>query len=328
MKNFKIFSILLIFLTKLAFSSEINWYKNYDEALNESKTSSKPLVVLFTQEGCSWCSKLNHEILYNSDFVKEVNDKFIFCRLYFKKSHKRTSEEMQKNYELKEKFKIKGFPILIVEDPQKGLISTLGYLPISGKKYAKKLINSVNECKKIETAFLKTKVGSDQEKLLMSLYKKSKKIGCEYFENLFYEEGIKTSQAINFLMDRYQTIVDKGQYLSEEGKEIRKQIDEIKNFKQKEIELKLALIDFQSLAKINDSDEAVQPLIKYIEAYGKKDKPNLWRLRMIIAQYYLSKGDNEKALEYARASYKAAPKMVKKEITNTILHMKDKISRI
>ncbi len=328
MKNFKIFSILLIFLTKFLFSSDISWHDNYDNAVKEAKISNRPLVILFTQEGCSWCSKLNHELLLNSDFINEVNNKFVFCRIYFTKSVRRTTEQMQKNYDLKERFKINGFPYLVVEDTEKGLISSLGYLPISGKKYAKKLINSVNECVKIENAFLKTKEGPERDKFLMSLYKKAKKIGCEYFENLFYKEGIRTSQAINFLMDKYQTIVDKGLYSSEEGKEIRRQIDEVKNVKQKEIILKLALIDFQSLAKITDSDEAVQPLIKYIETYGKKDKANLWRLRMIVAQYYLSKGKNEKALEYARASYKSAPKMVKKEITNTILHMKDKISRI
>ncbi len=317
---------LCMFSFQISFAS-IQWIDDYSSAEEEAKKKKQPLCILFTKEGCHWCNKLHEEILSSGDFAKEVQNRFVFCRQYFPYTNRRMSEGLQKKYEIKEKYQITGFPQMLIVDVDKGVISQMGYLPISGKKYGKKLQKVLADYQTISKDFQKVLKTDEKEKVLMHLYKKAKKINCPYFEQVLFEEGKKTAMALHFLMDRYQAIVDAGNKNSEQGQLVRKEIEEQKIQDQKDIRLKLALLDFQDASELSSADEVVLPLVEYIQDFDKKDKDNVWRLRMIVAQYYLSKNELEKALDFARASYKSAPKMVKKEITNTIFTIKQRVQQ-
>ena len=74
-------------------------------------------------------------------------------------------------------------------------------------------------------------------------------------------------------------------------------------------------------------DLAVQPLIQYIQKFGKTDKENVWKLQMIISQFFLDKNRLPQALDHAQASLELAPDSVKSDIATAVKNIKTAIKK-
>lgn len=124
-------------------ASSIQWMTNYDQALQAGKQSSKPLVLLFTgSDWCTWCIKLEKESLDTSEFADAAGDKFIFVKLDFPRSTLSNVGTSSQNNALRERFKVMGFPTVVIVDPvaDKKIAST-GYKAGGGRQYAQHLLN-------------------------------------------------------------------------------------------------------------------------------------------------------------------------------------------
>lgn len=85
----------------------------------------------------------------------------------------------------------------------------------------------------------------------------------------------------------------------------------------------MASIEFEAFSdemdKENYSPElAVEPLVSYIDNFGKQDDEHLWRVQMIISQVFLDKNNLSQALKYAQASLVSAPPTIKPDISVAI----------
>ena len=121
----------------------------------------------------------------------------------------------------------------------------------------------------------------------------------------------KKQESVHFLLEKYQ------QYLQKEKKEkafaIKREIISRDPMNIHKAQLQLAIIDFHHLAKQDEKEDvAIQPLLSYINEYGKQDKESIWRLEMMICHFLSLKGNNEKALDHARLAFKVAPHIIKK----------------
>jgi hypothetical protein len=198
----------------------------------------------------------------------------------------------------------------------------MGYMTVGPEKYAKKILEIMElytELKKKDLAFLSS---FD----LKSAYERAKSWGNELLKEKALNAGLKKEDNLYFLFEKYLSLLKSGN--KKEADDIKKQIIEADPNNIQNSCFRLALIDFEVLIKtksIHEPEEIIKPLVEYINEYGKKDKDNLWRLEMVISQFLGSKGLFKDALRHARASCKAAPSIIRKEIVQTILYLKLKI---
>jgi protein disulfide-isomerase len=117
--------------------STLAWYTDYSKALDASKKSNKPIVLFFTgSDWCTWCNKMEAEILSQPDFVSAVGNKYIFVKLDFPMKTKLDPRIEAQNNALMDKYKVDGFPVLIVIDNQEKYITKANYQQGGAKNFA------------------------------------------------------------------------------------------------------------------------------------------------------------------------------------------------
>lgn len=305
--------------------SSVRWVTQYDEAVKQSKSSLKPLLLFFTgSDWCAWCNKLEEEVLNQQEFADAVGNKFVFLKLDFPLYVNQDPQLKAQNKQLQQKFDVRSFPMVIVIDPQQNQqIGTTGYRPGGPKQYADyllKMLNDYSSYKQKIGALDKAKVsGSD----LKALYEQAKKLHLESDVSKIVYRGIDSDQSLYFLLERYRRLACEGQIHTHEAKGLKQQLLSADPDNVKQIPYQLAVIEFEAFSEEMERDayateQVIAPLTAYIEKFGGQDKDNLWRLQMIVAQVYLDKNLLPISLKYVQDAYQAAPVTVKPEIARAI----------
>lgn len=161
----KIFTLVLAlavsFGGSFAFAKEENsalkWTTNYSAAMNEAKVQNKIVFLCFTgSDWCPWSKKMESEILLDPEFQQQLKGKFIFVRIDLPRNTKLDVELKKQNERLYEKFHLKslpvgrnrGFPAVILLDPDGNKIGEFGYQAGGGALYAKKFIEILDAIQK------------------------------------------------------------------------------------------------------------------------------------------------------------------------------------
>lgn len=119
----------------------IKWHTNYSAAINEANVTNKPLVLFFTgSDWCTWCVRLEEEVLNTGEFAQAANDKFVFVKLDFPMQHPLDPKTTQQNKDLQRKYGVNSYPTVIVIDSNGRRLGTpTGYQKMSGAEYAQHL---------------------------------------------------------------------------------------------------------------------------------------------------------------------------------------------
>jgi thioredoxin-related protein len=105
-------------------SSSTAWKTDYQKAQEEAKTSHKLVLLNFTgSDWCGWCTQLDRAILNQQQFKDYASKNLVLVVIDFPRQNgpvwKGQSVELKKqNMELAEKFKVDGFPTLVVLSPE------------------------------------------------------------------------------------------------------------------------------------------------------------------------------------------------------------------
>lgn len=122
----------LLFLCLSTSAFAIQWQTDYNQAVQQAKQQSKPVFLFFTGKGwCSYCTKLEREVLNTQDFQNAVGNKFIFVEIDYQ--HGKVSP---KTKQLMDQYRVTGFPTVVILDSQGNVVGQTGYKPGGGKKYA------------------------------------------------------------------------------------------------------------------------------------------------------------------------------------------------
>ena len=310
-------------------SNKINWQTNYEEALNQSKATSKPIILFFTgSDWCSWCKKLEQEALHTQEFAEAAGDKFIFVLLDFPMNSTLPSELTAQNKRLQKQFEIQGFPTLVILDSQQKKIGSAGYRPGGGKAYAQFLLKLVDDHKVYQAKMqgLETQQISGTE--LKQLYQQAHETGRSTDADKIIIAGIESDKKHYFLIERYRILGMEGKLQNEEAVEIKKQLLMTDPTNSKLTYYQVALVDFEASCKMCNEEtpeHTVASLVDYINTFGTKDKDNLWRLQMMVSQVYLEKDKFSEALKYAQSSYQSAPSNAQPEIASAINNIRAQI---
>ena len=136
--------IVFLLLTVLSISCQMNttskdqepkklWQTNVQQAIEEAKQTGKPIFAFFTgKEWCSLCKKLDRQILSQQPFIEYAKENLILLELDFPRGRKNLPKEQ---LVLARKFKIKGYPTVILMDSETNLLGQTGYEYMNPEQY-------------------------------------------------------------------------------------------------------------------------------------------------------------------------------------------------
>lgn len=78
----KILIYILLFISTSVMANEINWAKDYHEAVKEARATDKPIMFVFSRHTCKYCVMLDNTTLKDPYVVETLNKKFISVIAY------------------------------------------------------------------------------------------------------------------------------------------------------------------------------------------------------------------------------------------------------
>jgi protein disulfide-isomerase len=113
-----------------AFSAESTWMTNFDKAKKVAAEKKIPIIMDFSgSDWCIWCQRLDKEIFSKKKFQEYVKDNFVLVLIDFPRAGKQTPEEKKINRALSEKYKVAGFPTVLILDANGKKLGQAGYMP-------------------------------------------------------------------------------------------------------------------------------------------------------------------------------------------------------
>ena len=94
--------------------SELEWASDLPAALARAKAESKLVLLDFTgSDWCVWCRKFDNDVLSQPEFATYAKTNLVMVMLDFPNAKPQSESVKKVNKELKEKFKVKGFPTYV-----------------------------------------------------------------------------------------------------------------------------------------------------------------------------------------------------------------------
>jgi len=90
------------------------WLTDYDQAIKVATEKKLPILVNFTgSDWCGWCIRLDKEVFSQAAFKAYAKDNLVLLKLDFPRKPL-PKEQADRNQALADKFKIEGFPTIVL----------------------------------------------------------------------------------------------------------------------------------------------------------------------------------------------------------------------
>lgn len=120
--------VLLLFLPSLSYSLDSNWGENLEQAKIEAKQSNKYIFVDFSgSDWCHWCIQLEREVLDTVEFKQFAKDNLVLVSVDFPKRKQQSQELKKRNNDLARYYHVRGFPTVVMLNPNGELVAKTGY---------------------------------------------------------------------------------------------------------------------------------------------------------------------------------------------------------
>jgi thioredoxin-related protein len=122
--------VLLSLMAGPLLADDAKWLTSVPEAQALAKKENKLVLMDFTgSDWCSWCKKLDAEIFNKPEFAEYARKNLVLVQLDYPNSKPQSAELKSANNALQTKYKIEGFPTLIVIKPDGTVVwQQVGYL--------------------------------------------------------------------------------------------------------------------------------------------------------------------------------------------------------
>lgn len=112
----------------LTLSAGDGWLTDFEAAQAKAVEEQKPLLLDFTgSDWCGWCIRLKEEVFSKQAFKDYAADSLVLVELDFPRGKKQTPELKAQNEALAMKYRIRGFPTILLLSPEGELIEQTGY---------------------------------------------------------------------------------------------------------------------------------------------------------------------------------------------------------
>ena len=111
-------------------AADVRWIADFDEAVKVAKDEGKDLLVDFTgSDWCIWCIRLHDEVFVKSEFTDAAPKSYVLVALDFPQDEavKAKVPNPTRNDELKKKYGVRGFPTVLLIEPDGDVYGRTGY---------------------------------------------------------------------------------------------------------------------------------------------------------------------------------------------------------
>lgn len=141
MKKLGLVLIAAFVAAQAAFAAEGTWLTDLPKAQTAAKQEKKMVLMDFTgSDWCPPCKALHKNVLTAKEFVDFAKDNLILVEVDFPHAKKLSADQKKANDALAKKYKIEGFPTVIVLDSNGNELSKdVGYSGENAKDFVAKL---------------------------------------------------------------------------------------------------------------------------------------------------------------------------------------------
>jgi thioredoxin-related protein len=138
---FAVVALLCIYaLAPAVHGEEGLWKTDFEAAKTKAKAEKKFLLVDFTgSDWCVWCKRLKAEVFDKDQFQNDAPKHFVLVELDYPAAKKLPDELRKQNETLRDKYKIRGYPTVLLMDPQGQVVAQTGYRAGGPEGYVKQL---------------------------------------------------------------------------------------------------------------------------------------------------------------------------------------------
>ena len=110
-------------------AGEVAWQKDLPKAQAQAKTEKKLVLLDFTgSDWCGWCIRLHKEVFSKPAFADYARKNLVAVEVDFPRKKQLDPAQKKANDALARKYKIEGYPTIIVLDGDGKQLGTLGYM--------------------------------------------------------------------------------------------------------------------------------------------------------------------------------------------------------
>jgi len=98
-------------------AAESTWLTDLPKAEAQAKAENKIILMDFTgSDWCGWCIKFKKEVLDTKEFQEYAAKNVVLVELDYPNKKEQSADLKKANADLKKKYKVNGFPTLVVLD--------------------------------------------------------------------------------------------------------------------------------------------------------------------------------------------------------------------
>ena len=129
MKKFAIGLAAVCMLLQIR-AEDLQWMTDLPKAQAQAKSEKKLVMLDFTgSDWCGWCIKLHNEVFSKPEFSEYAKKNLVLVEVDFPQRKQQSAQLKKANTALQEKYKIEGYPTIIVLDGEGKQVGRLGYQP-------------------------------------------------------------------------------------------------------------------------------------------------------------------------------------------------------
>lgn len=108
--------------------NSLTWHRSLSEAKKQAQAENKMILVNFTgSDWCGWCMRLRSEVFVRRGFANYATNKLVLLEIDFPRNKEQSAEEKRANQALAERFKVEGFPTVVLLDKNGQELGRTGY---------------------------------------------------------------------------------------------------------------------------------------------------------------------------------------------------------
>ncbi len=143
--------VLVLTSASLALATGEGWLTNWEAAKAKAKAENKPILINLTgSDWCTWCIKLEKEILSQKAFKDFAAENLVLMDADFPKKKEQSVELKKQNAALEKEYLAGGYPTVWLLDAEGKKLSTedLGELKVGPEAFIAKLKELIAKAKK------------------------------------------------------------------------------------------------------------------------------------------------------------------------------------
>jgi len=125
------------------------WETDFTLASAKAEKGNKYILLNFSgSDWCVWCNKLDSEVFNKPEFKEYARNNLVCVILDFPVTKPQSMDLKKQNAALAGKYKVSGYPTVVILNSKGDMINSTGYLAGGPKKYVEHLKTIISEYEK------------------------------------------------------------------------------------------------------------------------------------------------------------------------------------